>query len=133
MRPIAVKHAPESLLLGSFDARGSQEKRPATSAASPTSWRLGAEPADWEFLMDTSPVPLSQARSPMAQRQAAPRPVSASPTTGKAQLWHGSEGHRRAHIQSMATMPKELLAERLFHDKQTIVSLREQVVCALHL
>ena len=42
-----------------------------------------------------------------------------------------SEGHRRAHVQSLAKMSREALAERLFSEKETIVTLHEQLVCNL--
>jgi hypothetical protein len=45
-----------------------------------------------------------------------------------ATLYPGSESHRRAHVQSLAKMTREALAERLFHEKQVIVNLQERLV-----
>lgn len=93
----------------------------AFSAASPRtpgadSWRLGTTAAD-QF--DSS----TRQGTPMRGRKTAAGPpgwmISAAAPSG----FDASGSHMRAHIQSLANLDKEVLAEKLFHSKVQLSEL----------
>jgi hypothetical protein len=107
-----------------LDERRSTKQRLArlpSAAQSPGSWTLGARMQEETFTQAGSPL-LGNARTSMRDR-----PSSARPATDMA------TAHHRAHVQSLARMTREQLAERLFSEKQTIVTLQERLVCLLSL
>lgn len=91
--------------------------RPATSPNSPAGglWTIGADPGfgstgSWQ----TSPT--------ATQKGAATFRPGTSPA------WSGSESQKRAHVQSLAQLSREELAERLFVERQVTTRLKDQLV-----
>lgn len=91
---------------------------------SPMSWSLPVRPMASRGMSHGSNS--FGASSPVAGQLGQRVPSTAQATA--ATLYTGSEGTRRAHVQSLAKMSREQLAERLFADKQVIVNLRERLV-----
>ena len=86
---------------------------------SPASWTVGAQTG--ASYGGTQRTLLSPGSSPMQARTVSAQAAAFA-------LHPGSDGHRRAHIQSLAKMTREALAERLFGEKQINVTLQERLV-----
>jgi hypothetical protein len=101
-----------------------QRPRPGTSPASPTT--------DWTIRADALGDDRRPGRgwiSPMAARRHMQSPDS--PFGAPASAWSGTEAHRGAHVQSLAKLPPEELADRLFAECQLNSKLRDQLVMLL--
>jgi hypothetical protein len=98
-----------------------QNKRPGTSPASPGyDWTIRADAWSEERR------PASGWASPMAARKHMQSPDGLFGATISA--WSGTEAHKRAHVQSLAKLSPEELADRLFAERQLTTRLKDQLV-----